>query len=582
MVLRRLPALALAPLLVGVLRPGPAAAGPVDPPGTTAAPERQLHPIRAQARRAEKRAEHPRSGKRRVPEPPARDPALDTEPRQVVDPASPREQRIAELRRRLDDLLREQPLARTRIGVAVMDATDGDILYAHNADKLFNPASNTKILTTAAALSELGPDYRYLTRLIGPAPDDQGVIHGSVELRGSGDPSLGTQGVADLARDLAARGVTRIEGDLVADGKYRDEGEAQEALGGGALIMNRNVYTVVVRPTEPRHNAEVSIEPSSPEFFGVVSKVTTVPRRKSRVRIDTYREGGRYMVVAKGRVNPADEVHLRERLGDGTTYALTVLARALGDFGIELVGSVKGGTLAEGEGERVTLAEHRSIPLADICRVSNKDSNNFVADAIFRTLGREKFGGAATLEKGARAVGEVLSTLGFSPGTYRIVNGSGLTHENRIQPSALMRLLRHLYFDLAVAPEFVSSLAVGGIDGTIRSRFRAQDMIGRVRAKTGTLSNVSALSGYVGDRGDVLVFTILVDDFHHRRLEDIRDAQVRLVSQMMAYLHRQGSPAGAPPEEGPAAAPATDEDGDDESDHDVGGDPGPEAPAQGN
>ena len=142
------------------------------------------------------------------------------------------------------------------------------------------------------------------------------------------------------------------------------------------------------------------------------------------------------------------------------------------------------------------------------------------------------------------------------------MNGSGLGHENRLDPLGLAQLLRHLYLDLRVAPEFVTSLAIGGIDGTIKGRFGGS-MAGRVRAKTGTLSNVSALSGYVGDKGDVLVFAILVDDFHHRRLEEIRYAQTKLVREMMGFLRSdvidaQAAPAPAEGEE-PAAEPDDDE-----------------------
>jgi D-alanyl-D-alanine carboxypeptidase len=138
------------------------------------------------------------------------------------------------------------------------------------------------------------------------------------------------------------------------------------------------------------------------------------------------------------------------------------------------------------------------------------------------------------------------------PGAYKIVNGSGLTHENRITPSDLSMLLRKIYFDLAVAPDFISSLAIGGVDGIIKNRFVGTDAVGLVKAKTGTLSGVSALSGYVGDKGDVLVFTIFVEGFRHRRLNEIRHAQVRMVDAMLRFLRAdQAGPSGEPTEEQP-------------------------------
>ncbi len=472
-------------------------------------------------------------GKRAQPAPPARDTA--TAPRPVANPGDPHEQRIQLLRDRLEAALHEAPLKRTRVGVEVMTASDGDVLYAHNAEKLFNPASNTKMLTTAAALTHLGGDFRYVTALYGPAPDHDGVVHGDVELRGSGDPSLSTTDLADLARTVAASGVTKIDGAVLADGRFHDAAHGGAVSGDQALILNRNTYAVRVRPTEPGHPALVDVEPPLPDYVVVESRVTTVAGKRTRLRFDQRRDrdGVRLVITASGRVNDRSDALVRRRIGDSTLYAAAAVRQALRDFGVEVTGTLRVGTLAA---DTPLLAEHRSVPLSEICRVSNKESNNFVADTIYKTVGGELYGLPGTFAKGTRAVDELLAPLGFGRGSYTIVNGSGLTHENRIQPSGLARLLRHLYFDLSVAPEFMASLAVGGIDGTIRGRFLGTDAVGLVRAKTGTLSGVSALSGYVGDTGEVLIFSIFVEGFRHRTLNAIRQAQVRMVEAMLTYL----------------------------------------------
>jgi len=466
--------------------------------------------------------------------PPRRD--ASTVPREGKDPNDPHEQRIVKLRDRLLEVLHDKPLNRTKVGIEVMQASDGDVLFAHNAATLFNPASNTKMLTTAAAIAYLGGDFRYHTALYGPAPDEDGVIHGDVVLRGSGDPSLSTSDVAEIARNLAARGVVKIDGDLYGDPRFHDRahaGESDEGVGEGALILNRNTYGVRVRPGDVGHGALVSVEPHA-EFFGVENQATTVRGKRSRLRIDSYRKDDRVIVTVRGRIadTRGDYVDVR-RLADGALFSASVLRTALGDFGIELTGQVHTGAISAAQ----LLAEHRSPPLSDVCRISNKPSNNFVAEAIYKTLGGELYGLPGTLAKGTRAVMDYLGAVGIKPGTYRIVNGSGLTHENRITPSDLAALLRTIYFDLAVAPDFLTSLAIAGIDGTIRNRFLGTEAIGLVRAKTGTLSSVSALSGYVGDKDDVLVFTIFVEGFRHRRLGEIRHAQVRMVEAMLRFLH---------------------------------------------
>jgi D-alanyl-D-alanine carboxypeptidase/D-alanyl-D-alanine-endopeptidase (penicillin-binding protein 4) len=529
--------LSLLALVVGFLPAAGALARPprartARSPTVKQAPRR--HTVAARTLAPDKTANLPAARARRRPE---KEPPVqhgDVAPRPPGNPEDPHEQRITQLREHLLQVLRERPLSRTRVGVTVVDPTDGDVLFAYNADQLFNPASNTKILTTAAALSQLGPDYRYRTELHGAEPDGDGVVHGDVELRGSGDPSLATVGLADLARDAAGRGITRIEGAILADGKYREAAHPEVAIGSGALIFNRNVYTVHVQPTEPKRRAVVSIESSSADLFSVDNRVTTVAGKRTRVTVDLERRDGRLVVIARGRINPRSDVRYKRRLADGSLSAASTLQRALTDYGVEVTGGIRSGGV---RGDAPLLAEHLSAPLADICRISNKDSNNFVAETIFKTLARERFGAPATPEKGARAVADLLAPLGIGPRAYRIVNGSGLTHENRIQPSGLAKLLRHLYTDLSIAPEFLTSLAIGGIDGTIRNRFRSPDALGKVRAKTGTLSGVSALSGYAGETGGVLIFSILVENFSHRRLGEVREAQVKLVREMIAYLH---------------------------------------------
>jgi serine-type D-Ala-D-Ala carboxypeptidase/endopeptidase (penicillin-binding protein 4) len=483
-----------------------------------------------------------------------------TAPRTAKDPNDPHEQRIEKLRERLLEVLHDRPLSRTKVGIEVVKVSDGDVLFAHNAGQLFNPASNTKMLTTAAAMAYLGGDYRYYTALYGPEPDEDGVIHGDVVLRGSGDPSLATSDLADLARALAARGVVRIDGDLYADARFHDpRARGNEGVGEGALILNRNTYTVRVRPGEVGHAALVSVEPHA-AFFGVENQATTVHGKRSRLRIDAYRRDDRLVVTVRGRIadTRGDFIDPR-RLPDGALFAASVLRTALSDFGVEITGDVHTGPAAGG----ALLAEHRSAPLADVCRISNKPSNNFVADSIYKTLGGELYGLPGTLAKGTRAVLDYLGELGIKQGAVRIVNGSGLTHENRISPSDLATMLRAIYFDVALAPEFLASLAVGGIDGTIRNRFVGTDAVGLVRAKTGTLSGVSALSGYVGDKDDVIVFTIFVEGFRHRRLNEIRHAQVRMVDAMLRYLRADApSSVGEPGRELPEPAEDSEADGD--------------------
>lgn len=447
------------------------------------------------------------------------------------EPNDPHEKRVAELRDALHAVMRDRPLSSTRLGIEVMRASDGEVLFSHNADARFNPASNTKMLTTAAAMAFLGPDWRYRTTLHGPPADADGVVHGDVVLRGSGDPSLTATDLGELARDLARNGVTKIDGDL-----YAEPGEQ-------ALILHRNTYAVHLRPTSIGQRAQAWVEPRS-ALFVVDNQAQTVKGKKSRLRIDAYRKDSHIVVTVRGRIAESRGEYVdARRLADGALYAGWILREALADFGVELTGEVKTGALPV----RTVLAVHRSAPLSDVCRISNKPSNNFVAEAIYRTLGGELYGGPGTTEKGTRAIREFMSSLGVDNNRYTIINGSGLTHENRLTAADLTRVLRAIYYDVAIAPEFLTSLAVAGIDGTIRNRFQGTEAVGLVRAKTGTLSGVSALSGYVGDKDDVLVFTIFVEGFRHKRTNEVRRAQVRMVQAMLRYLHAEAPRRDGPP-----------------------------------
>lgn len=510
-----------------------------------------LLPAPADARRQQGPATKKVAGRMMPPkhQPPAAPARRDaaTTPREVKDPSDPREQRIQRLRERLSEILRDKPLSRTRVGVEVMRASDGEVLFAHNADTPFNPASNTKMLTTAAAMTYLGSDYRYHTALYGPAPDADGVVHGDVVLRGSGDPSLTASDLAEIAHGLVRRGISKIEGDLYADSSFHDARHPTGREGGvgeGAIILNRNTYKVLVSPGEVGKPAHVSVDPRT-DYFGVENQATTAKGKRSRLRIDAYRKGDRLIVTVRGRIAVSRRTYVDvRRLADGALYAASVLKNALGDFGVELTGAIKPGSVAA----PALLAEHRSAPLADISRVSNKPSNNFVAEAIYKTLGAELYGLPGTLAKGTRAVMDYLTAQGVKPERYKIVNGSGLTYENRITASDLTALLRRIYYDPQIAPEFISSLAVAGIDGTIRNRFLGTEAVGLVRAKTGTLNSVSALSGYVGEHDDVLIFSIFVHGFRHRLTTPVRHAQVRMVEAMLKYLRadaespRKGEP----------------------------------------
>lgn len=471
--------------------------------------------------------------------------------------AGHRPSKLLRLQSQLQGLLHGPTLRKLRVGMTVRDAYSGADLFSQSADAAFNPASNTKIITTAAALSVLGPDFRYRTALLAPAgaldaaaSRDDGVLSGDLFVQGSGDPSLTPAGLEELARSLHRLGVRRIEGDVRLDGQARslDElaqsGGAAPSYGGGALLISRDSYSVRVEPGSVGHAASVRIEPASP-WFVVRNLVRTFRGKRSRVTVDHEQRDGQLVVTVRGRIgSQRGRLSVRKKLGDSSGWAVATLQRALSDLGITVTGAVQKGLPPSGA--LALIAEHRSQPLADICRVVNKDSNNFVADVVWKTLGAARYGLPGTLEKGSRAAAEWLAPHGIDPDKVRLVNGSGLTYENRVRPRDLSTLLVQLFHDLDLGPELLQSLAVGGIDGTIKGRFHG-GAIGLVRAKTGTLNSVSVLSGYVGTHPGALVFTIFVEGFRSRRLTAVRQAQARIVEELLRFVRSEDGASPAAP-----------------------------------
>ena len=184
------------------------------------------------------------------------------------------------------------------------------------------------------------------------------------------------------------------------------------------------------------------------------------------------------------------------------------------------------------------LALHESEALPVLLRRVNKDSDNEWAERVLETVGAEVLGGAPSTAKGVRVLRDSLAELGIASSAYLPANGSGLGHQNRVTASGMAELLRRLYFDPRLGPELMQSLSVGGVDGTTRNRFRGTSAAHRVRAKTGTLTGVSCLSGFVGDGSDVLAFSILVEGPRRRAVPAVRAAQVSAVNAMMRFARR--------------------------------------------
>lgn len=493
-------------------------------------------------RRPEQRAAAPKAGR-----PTGEATSADEVPRPSNDDRD--RERIIHLQETIGEILHGRTLGRVRVGMRVMSARTGRLFYDRRGDALMDPASNQKVLATTAALMRLGADWRYRTEVMGPAPDDEGVIRGNIHLRGNGDPTLRSIDFDDLAARLHALGVTRVDGGVLADprplGYDGPAPEDEPADAKAPLLVDRGLTVVRVRPgATPGSPAVVLTEQrrfsdeSGGSGFVVHNQAVTKPSGRTRIAVRIESGGGALRVNVTGRITlGAAGVAFRRKVPHPALHVAVVLRAALVGAGIAVRGAPGIGAAPPGEG---LLDVHESAPLTVVLRRINKDSDNEQAERVLQTVGSEALGPPATTEKGLVVLRAVIGSLGLRPNSYLPYNGSGLGHANRITANAMADLLRALYFDPRVGPEILQSLSVGGIDGTTRNRFRGTLASRRVRAKTGTLDGKSCLSGLVGDGDDVLVFSMLMQGFRGRGLAAVRASQVSAVNAMMRYV-REGS-----------------------------------------
>ncbi|BDG02750.1 D-alanyl-D-alanine carboxypeptidase/D-alanyl-D-alanine endopeptidase [Anaeromyxobacter oryzae] len=462
------------------------------------------------------------------------------------------------------------PLAGARAGILVADVATGKVLYARDADVLLNPASNVKLFTSAAALARLGPEYRFATEFLVDPGQAAAPSPKTLYVRGRGDPSIVTERLWGITGDLEHLGLERV-GEIVVDDSFFDgerTGPGFDQEGGdnaylaptGALSLNFNTIAVHVGPGDRKGlRGKVELEPAC-DHFDVENRTTTVAANaRRRVTISTMRVNGRQKIVVEGRLPLGSRPQASWRkIEDPALYFGSALKRLLELRGVK-VGKVRAG--AAPQGARLVYVSE-SEALAEIVRKLNKTSNNFTAEQILETLGAEAKGAPGSWPKGVSAVEDFLADAGIPRGAYVMKNGSGLNDTNRFSARQVVTLLRHMYARFPLQAEYLASLPVAGRDGTIRWRMEGTEAAGRLRAKTGTLENVTSLSGYVETAGhETLAFAVLVNDYPGRAA-----GVVRAVDAIGGALAASGGPAAglgaavalakAPAPAVPAAAPS--------------------------
>jgi serine-type D-Ala-D-Ala carboxypeptidase/endopeptidase (penicillin-binding protein 4) len=424
----------------------------------------------------------------------------------------------------VDELFRSKKIAAKDLGVSIYSLSEQKEVLGRNVDKVFSPASTVKILTALTALRRLGPDYRFQTSVrVENLWDRTGLLKGKLYLVGGGDPSLSVESLYRLARELKRRGLRKISGSLAMDdwifdqerfdsSRIPSESERPYNAPAGGLSLNRNTVRIFAAPGSGELKPlKLTMEPDSDTILlknlskttmGSISSPLVIRRSSTKDMEETLTVSGQMALTDS-------EVWESRNIVNPWAFAGGAFKKILAEVGIIVTGKLEHSKLPEAS---VVVAEAESLPLSEILFEANKNSNNFVADSIVKTLGHEVFGKPGTMEKGIRVVGEEANRLGINNNGFRFVSGSGLTRYNRMSPKHFTDLFRAAFADFDVLPEWLSSLSIAGIDGTLGKRMHGNPAFGRFRGKTGTIDGVSALTGLVQTKkGELLAYAVLIN-----------------------------------------------------------------------
>lgn len=467
-------------------------------------------------------------------------------------PASSLPNTLPELLSRIQEIVRQPALEPGFFAVKIVSLDTGNVIFEQNANKFIRPASNMKLYTVAAAFDRLTPDYHFMTSVYAKEKVDDGKIKGDLIIYGRGDPSFAARfnngdyfkGINDLADRIVAAGVKRIKGDLVGDASYLNGAplgsgwewqDLQWSYGApvSALTVNDNAIDLTVKPAE-KVGTPVVITTGPPATFMTISNRATTSARGSKSELQLYRGVGANTLEITGSLPLGDNGFDRSvAIPDPALAFVTMLRDALTKRGVKIDGRTR--TVDARSGASIVpnplivtvqppnvppqplpfeIASMQSPPFNLIAAHTLKPSQNLYTELILRTLGTPRISATQTNEEaGLIVVRNFLRQAGVPESELALNDGSGLSRNDMITANATVQLLtfmsRHRY-----AAQFREALPIAGVDGTLRTRLRGTPAEGNLRAKTGSLSSVASLAGYVTTAaGERLAFSMMLNNY---------------------------------------------------------------------
>ncbi len=440
---------------------------------------------------------------------------------------------------RIRSALDARNIAHDSLSVFVADVETGETVLQWRSDEARNPASTIKLLTTLVALDVLGPAYRWRTDVYAKGELSGGRLDGDLLLKGYGDPFLVTERVWQLLRNIRHAGVQEITGDLLLDDSWFDVGDYDPAafdrqplraynVAPNALLMNFKVVRYWFEPDHEAGTVRVRLDPPL-ENLGV----------KNRLDLANGRCRGYQRGITITANKTIDEVTFSGQFPSGCDrYSMDRTALTHNEFVYGLFGSLwrdSGGSFEGGwrnvivEEDAEPLLSFDSLPLTDMIARINKHSNNVMVRQLLYTLGAEANGAPGTEESGKAVISKWLTDNGLASTKIAIENGAGLSRNTRTTAKDMAEMLQFAWRQ-PYMPEYLASMALSGLDGTLRRRFSDADLLGKAHLKTGSLDHVTAIAGYLQSRSGrrfVIVAMQNFENIHRGPGEEIQETLLR-------------------------------------------------------
>lgn len=446
------------------------------------------------------------------------------------------------LTQKLETILNDDRLDGAIAGISVRHAKTGEELFSHFGDIRLHPASNMKLLTGIAALETLGEDHQFKTEILTDGIVNKETLQGNLYIKGKGDPTLLKKDLDQFASDLSEQGIKKIDGHLIGDDHWYDDVRLSVDLNWndepyytGAQVSaltlsptedyDAGTIVVTVSPAQKAgEKATIKLLPET-DYVSIINETETVPANETR-DISIERAHGSNHIVITGTI-PVNKSSIESWVSvwEPTEYVTSLFKDSLTESGITITGNLDVGETPE---KTTLLLTKKSIPLKDLLIPFMKLSNNGHGETLTKEMGKEVHN-EGSWEKGIQVIHDTITTLGADGETILLRDGSGMSHQTVIPASELSKLLYNIQ-DEEWFSIFKESLPVAGepdrmIGGTLRHRMTDEQVKGKVHAKTGRLSGVSSLSGYVTNKNsEEFIFTILINNYLAPSVREIEDA----------------------------------------------------------